>query len=153
MDDELREQYEAVREMAEEVRQRCFDGSGHLVAVVQSKGGTPVTNPYLVEWHRLMGEARSLAARLGISEADGPVGPLVEATESGDADRQLAELTRELAEEIERTTGHGKAALCRVYLDAVRELRALRGEAAPGGNVAAIIGRKANPNGRRLSVV
>lgn len=153
-DERLREQLAAVRDMAETVRQKCYE-NGALVAVVKGKDGRPITNPYLVEWHRLMDEARALAADLGADEeaADETGGKLVEATRNGEVTTQLEELTVQLAEEIERTTGHGKAALCRVYLDALRELRQIRGEATPVDRIAEIQNRTGHPNARRLSVI
>lgn len=150
----LRQQLAAVREMAEAVRQKCYE-NGALVAVVKGRDGQPVTNPYLIEWHRLMDEARSLAAEVGDDDGNavGASGPLAKATRDGKLVDQLEELTVQLADEIERTTGHGKAALCRVYLDALRELRQVRGEATPVDRIAEIQRRTGNANARRLSVI
>lgn len=77
---------------------------------------------------------------------------LLDATSGGDLDDQLRTLALVLADAIDMAEGHGKAALCRVYLDVLREIREVSGSGGDGA-VDAIIASAAGPNARRLSVV
>lgn len=78
---------------------------------------------------------------------------LEDATATGDYGDQLGALLLVLAREIDTAEGHGKAALCRVYLDALRAKRDAEKVKPVTDEVDEIIGSIANTNARRLSVV
>lgn len=125
----LREQYDAILDMLEEMRQKCYSG-GHLVAYVKGKGGQPVANPALAEWHKLMTERRKLARELGMAEDEeaGERPPLIEATKDGDRLEALRALTIVLAESIVDNNGRGLASLSREYRETTMALKELEDE-------------------------
>lgn len=82
-----------------------------------------------------------------------PATSLEEATLEGDYSDQLGALLLVLAREIDEAEGHGMAALCRVYLDALRARRDADKVKPVTDEVDEIIGSLTDTHARRLSVV
>lgn len=148
----LRQQYEAALEVERQARALCYGKDGQLLALIKGPDGRPQPNPYLPEWHRAVTLVRELARELGIEERPSDRS-LLQTTLNGSQDEQLKTLAAVLADAIDHTSGHGKAALCRIYLDTLRDIREVSGLGEDGGVVDAIIASASGANARRFSVV